>query len=218
MDAVILAAGRGERLRPHTDKTAKCLLPIRHRPLIEWILKELPLTIDRMVLVIHTSAQQIQKKITDPRVIFIDQPELLGTFSALRAAQPVIQSPSFLVLFGDNLYDPGDLQLLSRVQPWAMGVLAQIGSGSHLIIEQEWVKGIDAQPPRSADRNVCVGAFHLDARIFSIPPISIPGTRHQEIGLPQTMVGAGIPIRAVSMTRWQPVGTLEEYAQAQHWR
>ena len=39
--ALILAAGRGERLRPHTDRTPKPLLRVRGKPLIEWHLEAL---------------------------------------------------------------------------------------------------------------------------------------------------------------------------------
>lgn len=39
--ALILCAGRGERLRPHTDRTPKPLLPVRGQPLVAWHLQAL---------------------------------------------------------------------------------------------------------------------------------------------------------------------------------
>lgn len=49
--ALILAAGRGERLRPHTDTTPKPLLPVRGKPLIVWHLEALAAAGVRRVVV-----------------------------------------------------------------------------------------------------------------------------------------------------------------------
>ena len=60
MDAVILAAGLGTRLRPHTLTTPKPLLPIRGRPILDWTLGALPVTVDRVLVVTHYLADQVE--------------------------------------------------------------------------------------------------------------------------------------------------------------
>ena len=60
MDAIILAAGLGTRLRPHTLTTPKPLLPIRGRPILDWTLGALPEAVGRVVVVTHYLADQVE--------------------------------------------------------------------------------------------------------------------------------------------------------------
>ena len=64
MDAIILAAGLGTRLRPHTLQTPKPLLPIRGRPILDWTLGALPLAVDRVIVVVHYLAEQIRVELS----------------------------------------------------------------------------------------------------------------------------------------------------------
>ena len=41
MRAIVLCAGQGQRLQPHTDSVPKCLVPVRGRPILEWALRAL---------------------------------------------------------------------------------------------------------------------------------------------------------------------------------
>src|SRR6266571_3734733 len=52
MDAVILAAGLGTRLRPHTLHTPKPMLPVKGRPILDWTLGALPRSVDRVVVLV----------------------------------------------------------------------------------------------------------------------------------------------------------------------
>ena len=47
MEAIILAAGLGTRLRPYTENTPKPLLHVQGRPILDWILGALPPAVDR---------------------------------------------------------------------------------------------------------------------------------------------------------------------------
>src|SRR5579859_5901047 len=108
MDAVILAAGLGTRLRPLTLTTPKPMLPIQGRPLLDWTLGALPAAVDRVVVVIHHLGEQIedylrrQAHIPQWEVVRQEQPR--GTGDAVRSCRQRLGSDTFLVLNGDDLY------------------------------------------------------------------------------------------------------------------
>src|SRR5271165_5630568 len=102
MDAIILAAGLGTRLRPHTLTTPKPLLPVQGRPILDWALGALPARVDRVLVVVHYLADQIQtylgqqKHFAAWQVVHQEVPR--GTGDALRSCRDHLRSDHFLVL------------------------------------------------------------------------------------------------------------------------
>src|SRR5712691_2417056 len=105
MDAVIMAAGFGTRLRPHTLATPKPLRAIQGRPLLDWTLGALPSAVDRVLVVVHYLAEQLEEYLRGQQHVAqwltVHQEQPRGTGDALRACQQQIRSSRFMVLNGD---------------------------------------------------------------------------------------------------------------------
>ncbi|TEU09534.1 nucleotidyltransferase family protein, partial [Candidatus Bathyarchaeota archaeon] len=92
MKAVVLAAGKGERLRPLTENRPKHLLPIGGKPLLEWILEGLvEAGVDEALLVTHYMENQIKDHFGDGerlgvKLSYVRQEEMRGTADAFRVA------------------------------------------------------------------------------------------------------------------------------------
>lgn len=71
MKAIIIGAGRGSRLRPHTDTVPKCLVPVGGKPILDWILEALAAVgCDDVVFVGGYRMAHIQRHL--PRATFVD--------------------------------------------------------------------------------------------------------------------------------------------------
>ena len=87
--AILLAAGRGKRLRPYTDSTPKPLLPLRGRPTLDYVLAAVSRAgIERVCLVTHHLEQRIHEFVAsgsrwDLQASFAHQNELRGSGDAL---------------------------------------------------------------------------------------------------------------------------------------
>ncbi len=106
MKAMILAAGRGERMRPLTDRTPKPLLQVGGKPLIQYHLEALAGSVRQVVINISHLGDQIRDFVGDGSrwgldVIWSEEPEALETAGGLLHAAPLLGVQPFLVVNGD---------------------------------------------------------------------------------------------------------------------
>jgi NDP-sugar pyrophosphorylase family protein len=148
---VILAAGRGERLRPLTDGLPKPMLPIGGRPLLEHLLALLVVAGVREVAInLHHRPEAVRTYLGDGsrlglRVVYSQEETLLGTAGALRRLEYFLDR-TFFVLYGDVLCNL-DLRWLAEFHRQRGGALtmalyrekdlgrcgvAEVGSGGRI--------------------------------------------------------------------------------------
>ncbi|UCB55438.1 MAG: nucleotidyltransferase family protein [Thiotrichales bacterium] len=118
MKAMILAAGRGERLRPHTDITPKPLIQVGKHRLIEYHLLNLAKAgIEDVIINISWLAEQIRETLGDGQdyslnITYSDEgDEALETAGGIINALPLLGDDPFIVINGDIWCDY-DLSLL----------------------------------------------------------------------------------------------------------
>ena len=110
MKAMILAAGRGERLRPLTDHTPKPLLDVRGKPLIVHHLEALARAgFDDVVINLCWLGEQIRERLGDGethglRITYSDEDTALETAGGIQQALPLL-GERFVVVNGDVFTD-----------------------------------------------------------------------------------------------------------------
>jgi MurNAc alpha-1-phosphate uridylyltransferase len=115
--AMILAAGRGERMRPLTDKIPKPLIPVAGRSMIERSIDRLIAHgVTNIVVNVHHLGQQISDRVGDRARIIVEE-RLLETGGSVRNALPLLGNGPFFVLNGDGLWRDGPHEpMLYRLQ------------------------------------------------------------------------------------------------------
>ncbi|MFX1355703.1 MAG: bifunctional sugar-1-phosphate nucleotidylyltransferase/acetyltransferase [Promethearchaeota archaeon] len=112
MKAVILAAGKGKRLRPITSTRPKPMIPIAGKPLLEYTLQGLKRAgIDHVLLVVGYKQEIIRDYFKDGldkfglKIEYITQNEHLGTAHAFSYAKGFVNNEPILMMYGDILVD-----------------------------------------------------------------------------------------------------------------
>jgi N-acetyl-alpha-D-muramate 1-phosphate uridylyltransferase len=119
---MILAAGRGQRMLPLSDKMPKALLPVGGKPLIQWHVENLAragfhdIVINHAYLGSMIEAALGNGKRFSVRIRYSAEAEALETAGGIANALPLLQENAFVVVNGDVYcdYDFGALHPVAR--------------------------------------------------------------------------------------------------------
>jgi NDP-sugar pyrophosphorylase family protein len=215
MQAVVLAAGKGTRLRPLTDTAPKALVDICGKPLLARILEALPDEISEIIIVVGYLRDQVTetfgKEWNGKPIRYVTQEEINGTGAALWLAKDLLHD-RFLVVNGDDLYAKADLEKL-LAHPLSMLIQRTKNpiKVSGLVDAEGNFRGLEAVPPEQEEKIRICGAYLLDVRFFRYPlvPVSFDVHGKHELGLPHTIVEMtkDLDVKTEEAAFWHPVGT-----------
>ncbi|KGQ22468.1 glucose-1-phosphate thymidylyltransferase [Thermus filiformis] len=132
MKGLILAAGRGTRLRPLTHTRPKPVIRVAGRPILHYAVENLlEAGVDEIGVVVSPETQKdIAESLKDfpgpARFTYLLQEEPQGLAHAVQVAQPWLGSSPFVLYLGDNLFQKGIRGFLDRFTPGVSAVIALV--------------------------------------------------------------------------------------------
>ncbi|MDD3135545.1 MAG: sugar phosphate nucleotidyltransferase [Methanoregula sp.] len=201
MQAVILAAGEGRRVRPLTLSRPKAMIPVANRPIIGYVIDALVKNgIRDIVVVVGYRREQVIRFLNefDLPIKVVVQEKQLGTAHALRQAEPEI-SGDFIVLPGDNYIDAASV---ASIRKYRAGILVKEHPNPSnfgvVHLKDGYVESIVEKPEANTGCTVSTGIYSLKKDFFSI--INSNNTMTEAIA---AMLHANQQLQAVPADDWQ---------------
>ena len=229
MKGLVLAGGKGSRLRPFTYSGAKQLVPVANVPVLHFPIRHLvEAGITDIGIVVGDTEEQIREAMGDgaafgARFSYIRQPEPLGIAHAVRLAEPFLDGERFVLCLGDNVLRGGIVDFVRRFRdsPAAAAVvLKEVDDprafGVAEIAAERLVRVIEKprHPPSSL---AVIGIYAFSSRVFPVIARQVPSARG-ELEIADTINGLladGLEV-AVSITpeSWIDTGKMEDMLHA----
>ncbi|WP_018921896.1 glucose-1-phosphate thymidylyltransferase [Salsuginibacillus kocurii] len=234
MKGLILAAGKGTRLRPLSYTKPKPLLPVANQSVINYGIEQLyNLGIREVGVVIHPSQEDIFKRYLQINykkgihVHYIFQHEQKGISHAIGEAQSFIGSEPFVVLLGDNLIDEsltllkdqfnkngvhGAVMLSEVNRPQDYGIAE---------IKNERIINVQEKPQAPKSNLAVIGVYMFDPAIFTAIQSISPSARgeYEITDVIQWMIDNGCTVNYVKTDKPTfDVGTMERWLDANRWK
>ncbi len=224
MQAVILAAGLGTRMRPLTDNLPKPMLPILGKSILEYKLEALPESITEIIIIIGYKGEEIKKYFGDTykekKISYVIEKDLSGTAHALWQAKDFLKG-RFLVMMGDDIYSPASIKECSETN-WSLCCKkAKVGEDYGRVILDENKNVVDFVTAENYRKNfnddglIFTGLYSMTDEIFNYDPVKLK--TKEEWGLPQTFLKAcaGRKVKIIETDFWLSISSPEDLEAAE---
>jgi len=223
MQTVILAAGRGTRMRPLTDSRPKPMLPVAGKPLVAHTADAaVEAGASELLVVVGYEGEEIREYFDEEYrgvpVRTVRQAERRGTADAVRVARDHLDG-QFAVLNGDNIYDPSAIRSLFdsapsiaaiRVDdPTSYGVLSTAGGR---------VTGIVEKPTDPPSNLANAGAYVFPAAARDWLAVEESERGEHELTDVVARVVETHDVTPIELGRWLDVGRPWELLEANEWK
>jgi glucose-1-phosphate thymidylyltransferase len=200
MQAVILAAGEGKRVRPLTRSRPKAMIPVANHPIIEYVIDALVKNgIRDIIVVVGYRKEQVTRFLNQLElpIEVVVQNKQLGTAHALQSAESKIRG-DFLLLPGDNYIDPHSIARIKDIHN-AMLVKEHPSPSNFgvVLLKEGFVSHIMEKPEHAPSFMVSTGIYSLNRDIF--PYL----TGNDLTDAISTMIEDGHQVRGIPADDWQ---------------
>jgi UDP-N-acetylglucosamine diphosphorylase/glucosamine-1-phosphate N-acetyltransferase len=200
--AVILAAGEGQRLRPFTVTRPKAMISIADKPILQYIIEALARGgVRDIIIVVGYRKEQVYDFFGSVekfgvKISYATQLKQLGTAHALASVKEMVQD-EFLVLPGDNLIDAATIAEFMEIGPEAVLTkrVKDFQRYGVVNVENGELRGIIEKPKDAGGNLVNTGIYAFNKEIFGFISgvLDIPDVLNN-------MIAAGRTIKAVETT------------------
>lgn len=208
MKALILAAGKGERLRPLTDTVPKVMLPVAGKPILQHNLEQLCGIVDEAVIVTGYMGKAVRdffgSEFRGMRLRYVEQKEQLGTGHALMQAKGALKG-RFVMMMGDDLYSREDIRACARNELAVLCMRGDTRNFGACVEEGGVLKRIVEKSEKPASPLVNTGLYVLDERVFAARLKKSPRGEYEATDAVNAVAAKG-GVRCVQGSFWLPIG------------
>ncbi|MDI6892251.1 MAG: glucose-1-phosphate thymidylyltransferase [Actinomycetota bacterium] len=191
MKALILAGGKGTRLRPITHTSAKQLIPVANKPILFYAVEAIKdAGITDIGIIVGDTREEIEAALGDGsewgvKITYVEQEEPLGLAHAVKVARPYLGKEPFVMFLGDNLVKEGITPLVkgfAEEKPNAQILLARVKDPQRFGVAE--LKGGKVahliEKPREPPSDLAlVGVYMFDEHIFEAVDNIKPSWRNE---------------------------------------